>query len=129
LPLLDDWFIRPLFYIDKLNEEARDNLVCAIFKFASICCESEIVSKQLLRVTPSELVMLVAELVSESESRAHLGPNSLQAIEAFVDQFFEGSESVRIKAFRTSENSYLTNAYKKTFMQSNFVQRLTSWFN
>jgi len=34
LPLLDDWFIRPLYFIDKLDQSAKESLVCAILAFA-----------------------------------------------------------------------------------------------
>jgi hypothetical protein len=34
LPLLDDWFVRPLYYLDRLDAKPAENLVCAILAFA-----------------------------------------------------------------------------------------------
>ena len=54
LPLLSDWFIRPLFYLEHMNAD-RVGLIAAILDFAV----SKFTTKQheLLRVTKSEFMM------------------------------------------------------------------------
>jgi hypothetical protein len=34
LPLMSDWFIRPLYYLEHLENERRSHLVAAILRFA-----------------------------------------------------------------------------------------------
>ena len=53
-------------------------------------------------------------------------------MELFIDSFFksEATESkVKIEQFQGSTNLYLSEAFKKTFMQTNFVQTMSSFFN
>jgi hypothetical protein len=117
LPLLDDWFIRPLYYIEKVSESAAENLTCAIFVYATKYFDR--VNGGLLRVTESELVMLIADLINQGRYTE----KSLEVMAAFIDRFFEqqitdkaaSAESnltVRVRPFKPSTNPYLLQAYK-----------------
>jgi hypothetical protein len=128
LPLLDDWFIRPLYFIEKISDKAAENLTCAIMQYAISYYKTS--DGDLLRVTQSELVMLIADMLNKQTEKPVFGPRSLQMMDQFINTFFTiNDKNVTIKHFHASNNQYLSEAYKKTFLQSNFVQTLSSFYN
>jgi len=58
LPLLDDWFIRPLYFVEQLGDNALQKLSSAIFSFMKNGRTTA-----LIRLTPSEVAMLVTYMV------------------------------------------------------------------
>lgn len=62
LPLLDDWFIRPLYFIDSLDNAALQTLAQAIYAYLTQFFSQESPS-DLIRVSKSELVFLTAYLL------------------------------------------------------------------
>ena len=66
IPLLDDWFIRPLYFVSKLDEQALQNLTRAILSYATSYFTNmgETSSADLLRVTRGEFAMVIANLIS-----------------------------------------------------------------
>ena len=84
----------------------------------------------LLRVTQSEFVMLIADMLNKQTEKPVFGPRSLEMMDQFINTFFTINDKVvTIKHFHASNNQYLSEAYKKTFLQSNFVQTLSSFYN
>lgn len=71
----------------------------------------------LLRVTKSELVMLIADMLNKQIDKPIFGPRSIEMMDQFINTFFTiNSKNVTIKQFYTSNNQYLSEAYKKTFL-------------
>jgi len=71
--------------------------------------------------------MVIVNLICTSKN--DLTAKTQNAIEEFIATFFEVGAEIKVKPFKASENVYLQQAYKQTFMQSNFVQSFGSWFN
>ena len=51
-------------------------------------------------------------------------------MDKFIDSlFFEKNKNLTIRELEYSKNPYLIEAYKSTFLQDNFVQTLSQFFN
>ena len=88
LPLLDDWYIRPLYFVDKLDEQALQNLTRAILAFATsyFSAGSKTSSKDLLRVTKDEFTMVITFLVNTKLES--FSTENLALMDRFVDKNF-----------------------------------------
>lgn len=131
LPLLDDWYIRPLYFVDKLDEQALQNLTRAILAFATsyFSAGSKTSSKDLLRVSKDEFMMVITFLINTKLDS--FSAENLALMDRFVDKnfFTEDQNKLKIEEFTFSKNPYLIEAYKQTFLQDNFVQALSNFFN
>ena len=85
MPLLDDWFIRPLYFVESLDESSLQVLSQAIYSyFGKYFIGENVASKDLIRVTQSELVFLTINLIKTQHE--NLTSESL----AVMDQAIEG---------------------------------------
>ena len=66
VPLLDDWFIRPLYFVESLDESSLQVLAQAIYCYFGqyfAAGGSNLAEKDLIRVTQSELIFLTVNVI------------------------------------------------------------------
>lgn len=57
LPLMDDWFIRPLYYLEHLQVDKRKQLCHSVITFAKRAYKDG--ESSILRLTKSEFLMVL----------------------------------------------------------------------
>ena len=66
VPLLDDWFIRPLYFVESLDESSLQVLAQAIYCYFGQyfgAGGSNCAGKDLIRVSQSELIFLTVNVI------------------------------------------------------------------
>ena len=64
LPLRDDWFFRPLFYIQS-PEDKLQQLAQAILQYSTKFILTD--RNQIFKLTPSDLIMLITHILFQAE--------------------------------------------------------------
>lgn len=63
VPLLDDWFIRPLYFVESLDDTELQTLAQAIYVYFGQYFAQDGGNQDLARITKSELVFLTIHLI------------------------------------------------------------------
>lgn len=129
VPLFDDWFIRPLYFVESLDDAATQSLVQAIYAYFSQYFSEEQEdshlqhSGDLLRITKSELAFLSVYLLRSQVE--NLSEQSLAMIDKTIESVFfkrtKPDDSLFVHSLNISANPYLLEAYKQTFLADNLV--------
>jgi hypothetical protein len=67
LPLMDDWFYRPLLFIHKSDDTNLQSLAVTIFKHLNLeFTASQTACERLYRLTKSQVVLLITHLLTDT---------------------------------------------------------------
>ena len=123
-----------MFYVESLGDDSSiQTLTQAIFKYGLTVFKDGKDKSDLIRITKSELAFLAIGHVRNYLDK--LTPQTLDCIDKIVDELYftkteqDGQQVVMLKELSMSQNAYLLEAYKSTFLPDNMVQSLSHFFN
>lgn len=108
VPLLDDWFIRPLYFVESLDDANIQTLAQAIYTyFGQYFSNPESAEIDLIRITKSELAFLTMNLIKNQVE--NLSSATLGVMEQVVDQLYFTKEghTLTIDTLSMPTNGYL----------------------
>ncbi|CDW73690.1 UNKNOWN [Stylonychia lemnae] len=133
IPLLDDWFIKPLFYVTNRDDQNLQGLCQSIFRFVDYVNQQYGVNyaRDLFRLTNDEYVLLITRLLIHKE--LNFNRYSKESMFFFIQKnYYKPTQSLQVFSVERfdiqSENSQLIQTYKDAFMKDSFLNILSDFF-
>ncbi|TNV85260.1 hypothetical protein FGO68_gene14309 [Halteria grandinella] len=132
IPLMDDWFFKPLLYIKKLDETNLQSLASNIFKFLnSIFIKDPLFAEDLTRLSKAEVVLLIAYLLTDEDLNFNRFVQTSMIL--FIQHhFFPLSNNLfRPQPFNihACQSDYLLSKYRHMFFPDSLSSRLSLFLN